>query len=294
MIWSGGDHSSRSSTPSLLSGEGTMKFSIDQLKKLGPPITVRKSGAEEVHICPSCGKPKLHINRRKGVWYCFREGVGGTMPMVVPLGAASPQLRAREQAVPIDLPEPHLSLWASQSLTASIYREYLEERGLEDWQIMIHAFTTSDPDYWGRVILRGHNNYWVARKVIGDGPPYINPPGPKLPWLSNPNIIRCEVESKPTIVVEGVFDALAVSRVGYRCLALLGNEVFSEAIRVLEEESRVIVLLDSLTFGASWEAFMKLGSTVETRTVFTDELFPGYKDPAEVPAQLLKEKLGGL
>lgn len=266
-----------------------MKYPVDQLKKLGPPITIRKAGSEEIHICPSCGKPKLHINKRKKVWYCFYEGTGGILPPVV---APSTEFKApilEEAQEDISLPEPCESLRAARGIMAQIYEEYLQERGLADWQIIGHGRITTDPKYWGRVILASPNGYWVARKVVGDGPPYMNPPGKKLPWIAR---VRGESPNLG-VVLEGVFDALAVARAGFKAYALLGNEVYPEAQRILlRSESRVIILLDSHTFSESWEAFMRLGSQIPTKLLFTDEAFPGYEDPADVPTDLLRDKLG--
>ncbi|MFQ5887579.1 MAG: hypothetical protein ACE5HY_02650 [Candidatus Hydrothermarchaeales archaeon] len=258
---------------------------------VGPPISVRKGGEEEIFVCPSCGKPKLHVNKKKRVWYCFREGIGGRDMIRFADQERGLQLGEEKGFIPHEEDlwiEPELVglLKQKDNLLQTIYLEYLLNRHVSMEQITRYCYTTAEPRDVGRVILRSpSSDYWVAKKVLGGGPSYLNPPGRRKPWAA----FNMTVDPAEWVwLVEGVFDALAMERAGFPTIALLGSHIAPSVVR----PDRVRILLDKKNSVKAFELYSTLKAwKSDVEMYFFDYYFPGYKDPAEVPEEILRDRL---
>lgn len=251
--------------------------------KLGHPIKVVKGGQEKIYFCPSCSKPKLHINENKGVWYCFYEGRGGNLRDLDPT-------YVKEQGI-VHSPQERIDYESILSPIDELIRlpfgpgwDYLLSRGLTKEQIHTYAWLNSNPKYTGRVILKSPvTDYWVARSYLPGDSRYMNPPGKKLPWITK--------KDTRYFLVEGVFDAISLDRGGYSSAAILGGNITGDNCRYFSGID-ICILLDSKSSKTTWRLMKELKWIVKSITVLLFEnIFPEYKDPGDVPVSVLKERL---
>jgi DNA primase len=137
----------------------------------------------------------------------------------------------------------------------------------------------------GRIVVpelrHGHPVWLVGRLVDSDGdektPKYVNLPGPRplLGWD--------QARSYPTVVVvEGVFDFLALRMWGYPVLALLGTDVRQELLADLRSFQRVYLVLDNDAAGR--QAVSRLQEQIGP-PAFPVALPDGVKDVAALTAR---------
>jgi DNA primase len=89
-------------------------------------------------------------------------------------------------------------------------------------------------------------NYFVCRKYDNSKPKYVN-----APWPKGDTLFIAEPQKKikvlaPPIIVEGIFDAIAVARIGYRGIAVLGKSITSPQLsRLANVDPEFIIYLDN-------------------------------------------------
>lgn len=241
------------------------------------------NGREEVYDCPMCGGlGKLHFNRAGGKWYCFKEGRGGVLPQMG-YSPGSPEITRGRQEVAYYAPD-FRRLDDQYHPTQRPFYQYLFSRHctLEviRWFRMSYARAGL---YKGYVILQVPvGDYFVGRKVLdGPGPKYLNAP------LSKRGVI-CPTFTRPVdeaVIVEGVFDAISVGRVG-PAIAILGKTLDHDqrvAIQGLVK-SRIILLLDR----DAWKEVMLVGGALALFLNVVHSAPPQGKDPGTMELEELK------
>jgi len=166
------------------------------------------------------------------------------------------------------------------SVLSEVIHDYLISRHLTPAQIHKYAYVPDDPRFHGRVaLLSPVTKAWTARAFLpGIKPPYLNPSGSKKPWFTR--------ESDRYVVVEGVFDAMAVERGGYAAAALLGSSLSGSNIDWFRD-SFCMLLLDRRTSEKLWYLYETLSPIARVQARFFESIFPEYKDLGEVPTHHL-------
>src|SRR5437870_5268629 len=241
-----------------------MNLSID-LENTPMLMTKNK---EEVRVChEACGDTKFHmyVNLDKKIWHCHKCSSGGRLAIQHKsvLDEKFDQLlkttmdnywsshkdswkqyTPREVKHTLPLSEDmiiHPDNWGY---------EYLQRRGITLDQIqkynIIYSVEKSGP-YKNTVIFPIYDKmgcsaeinwklqYFVARRWDKTEPKYINAPWPKNDTLfftrHSPGTIIMQGEENIYIIVEGILDALAIERAGYRAIALLGKTATSQQLK---------------------------------------------------------------
>lgn len=292
-------------------------------------IPYRPGGQEhEIALrCPQCSsrhpgnRLTLYVNTAKEKWICFRcdprrAGVGpGSLLDQLRL----PHLKDRFDAdnIPADSlaelrrkllglgsePEPVVAVaqrmpegfrrdWNSTIMGAAIYN-YLRKRNLSDQAIKDCGvgYTVKGP-VAGCAVFPVYNNgdlkLWQARRVLlGTEPKYISPAGAeKHAALYNYD----RVEPAAVILVEGIFDALAVAALNVSVAALLGKSISDAQIALLAAKrvQRVIVLLDSDAPAAAKDLCVRLEAKLWTVRRVNRVTLPAGLDPSTVPLRDLE------
>ena len=177
--------------------------------------------------------------------------------------------------------------------------EYLRLRGLTDQEIL----ATQCRGWRGRVIFPVFYNHeiasWQARLMVGfereDRFPhakYLTAPGTDLGKMIWP----CS-HSKTAVVAEGIFDALAVRRLGYRGYCTFGKKISENQIRVLRRLGVQSVLLmwdkDAQTEIADAAARLRKRFPKVLAADLTD--WPSEKDPGDaLQDEVLLKRLEGI
>lgn len=222
--------------------------------------------------CPNCddNTQHLYINMKKLVWYCFKCGRGGKVEDKAeanlenfaklthkgqPLNLETMD-KLRVKSLPINRALPYIEIAedceSGEELTA---RQYLNRRGITQAEIVKYGICLSlekSGPYKNSVIFPVYGKYddltyFVCRKYDGSKPKYSNAPWPKGDTLfiadankGGPNY--------PWVICEGIFDALAVCRVGYNAIALLGKVPTSQQLKRLSSNDRYLIYLDDDAF----------------------------------------------
>lgn len=220
---------------------------------------------EVAYHCPFCGhrKKKLQVNIFKGKWHCWVCNTkGARLDYLLAKNNASSADIARirdiykyniSQGDPtqahtqVRLPDEFTSVFDIKStITRSRVFNYLNNRNISESECVKYniGYAASGP-YSGRIIIPsyssdGNLNYFVSR-LVGDG--YLKY---KMPDVSK-SIIAFDsyIDWKsPVVLVEGVFDAIAVKR---NAIPILGKYIVQPIIDKLitENVSDVVVMLDS-------------------------------------------------
>lgn len=196
----------------------------------------RPSGTQlNYQHCPSCGSDgwKVYQNPDTGAWICFRCNARGCADVGVTKDRLLLQLERR--VTRREWPEMLLPKYEPLSRSA---RLYLQRRGISDparYGIVELAEST-------RVLIPyrgplGRVVYWTTRSYLDDGQPkYMTAPGRHpLYVLPGPDMV----------VVEGVFDAIAVRQNGGRGAVALGGKTIPAYLRAeLRELSPATIMLD--------------------------------------------------
>lgn len=130
----------------------------------------------------------------------------------------------------------------------------------------------------------------VSYKLLHGG--YYNSPGPKPIYLTK------GTPSSIIVVVEGIFDALSVSTVGYRSAVLLGHEITSNHDLSVFQDKSVVVMLDNDVGKSKIYAIATtlLGITKDIKIATIPMEIDGHKikDPNDVLVKVGSEKLSEL
>lgn len=266
----------------------------------------KTSSGECLFHCPFCyhKKPKLSINfgKRAGYWKCWicNERGKKISSLLYKLGYSkkeinsivgeeestyTPEQNPEEYKVKITLPKEYKPLWR---VTEKSYEylnaiRFLKSRGvvLED----IYRYQIGycdDGQYKNRIIIPSFDrnnqvNYFVSRTYYDEGMKYKNPPASRNNIIFE-NLINWNM---PIVLVEGIFDAIAVRR---NCIPLLGK-LLSDRLRqtlVKEKPPMVYVMLDK---DAQNEA-LKIESYLKSVNVNVKLVVPTDKDASDMGFEL--------
>ena len=207
----------------------------------------KRARANHAFHCPFCNhrKPKLEINMHtteegKNFWECWVCQTRGQSIRSLLKQLKTPQDQANEilKFLPkgsfieykglsiIELPPEYQTLYnaSKESVVANLVRKYLYERGLTDYDFIKYGIGyATTGEYGGRVIIPSYSasntlNYFVARSFDGNYYKYKNPEASK-DIIFFENLINW---SKPIILCEGVFDAMAIKR---NAIPILGKNI---------------------------------------------------------------------
>jgi hypothetical protein len=233
--------------------------------------------------CPACGDSGWHCYvGPDGGWDCKRCGARGYIEGAVPISL--PTTETEHEWAPIDPPE-------TDPLTDEAYR-YLHDRGID--RILA--------GYLGLRMLRGEDRlyipypdpesgallFWSGRALAHDArPKYFHSPGRPCPiWQTGlPNALP--------VLVEGIFDAVAVAMAGFRGIALSGKRPtgpqWSQLRRVLRRDVVVRVCLDGDAIRESIRLSQELGLAGYASYIvpLEDGQDPGGMSPDELMEVLL-------
>ncbi len=252
----------------------------------------KSSGSQVVYqYCPVCGSSrfKTYVNPLTGSWYCHAPEHTGGGKVDVGLSLVNRgrtflegrARRAREQWSEIQLP-------AYQPLCRRALR-YLLKRGISERRAASLGIVEMEDSM--RVIIPyfgadGEITYWNARSYskLQDGPKYLGASG------RHPLYVRPNWQAQETVVVvEGVFDAIAVESHTEHTVASLGGK-FLPGYLVLDLlqlcTRRLVLVLDS---DALTDA-LKLRSRLQTKRQVTIIPLPVGEDPASL-GEKLKEMI---
>ena len=240
-------------------------------------------------ICPKCNhrKPKLEVNmttNEKGqnpfeCWVCGFKGLtirSLLKQLQVPLEQAQEILRYVRKgeeigyapSVTVELPKEFKPVYgsASTSVIANKVKNYLYKRGFTDRDFLKYniGYCTSGP-YEGRVIVPSYSesnqlNFFVARTYENAYHKYKNPETSK-DIIGFENLINW---NRPLIIVEGVFDAIAVKR---NAVPILGKSLSRSLLKKLVDSrvEDIYIALDKDAFKRALEyteQFLNMGKHV--------------------------------
>jgi DNA primase len=240
-------------------------------------------------ICPKCNhrKPKLEINtntNEKGenpfeCWVCGFKGrtIKSLLKQLqVPAEQAYEILKYVRKGdeigyaptTTVELPKEFQALYTASttSIIANKVRKYLYRRGFTERDFLKYniGYCTSG-EYSGRVIIPSYNennqlNFFVGRTFEDAYHKYRNPECSK-DIIGFENLINW---SQPIILVEGVFDAIAVKR---NAIPILGKTLTKSLLRKLVDSKveDIYIALDKDAFKKALEyteKFINMGKRV--------------------------------
>jgi DNA primase len=250
--------------------------------------------------CPFCsstlGKPdrkrSFGVFVQTGGYHCFRCGMSGRAQNL-----ALPESLADAPPVPIEAMDPppgFLALASHEGETALCLepaRRYLRGRGIDErlWRDAgIGACATGR--YADRVVVPimaddGTWAGWVARTWNKQAErTYLYPRGMQRGDLLYRHSILRERTTAPAMVVEGVFDVLALWP---NAVALLGKPSGSQVEALVASNRPVVIVLD----GDAWEEGRMLALKLRFRGQHAGSVrLPPRIDPDEVPLAWLHEE----
>jgi DNA primase len=213
----------------------------------------KEFGKGEVYFtCPFChnAKRKFAVNIIKNAFHCWHCGAKGRSLItlfkrldVSPLQVkelrsllSDDQIRnyvEEETNTDLHLPSEFKPLWVpSQNIHYLNALKYLRNRGISGYDIIRYqmGYTMAGP-YAHRIIIPSYDatnklNYFIARSFYENSFKYKNPPVSK-----NVVIFESQINWKlPLVLVEGVFDAIAVRR---NVIPLLGKFIPKKLLKTM-------------------------------------------------------------
>jgi DNA primase len=262
----------------------------------------KTSSGERLFHCPFCyhHKPKLSINftRRAGYWKCWVCDESGKKisSLLYKLGYSrkeiksilgeeedtyTPEENPKEYKVNITLPREYKPLWR---VTEKSYEylnaiRFLKSRGVHLEDIYRYQIGyCEEGQYKNRIIIPSFDrnmqvNYFVSRTYYDGGMKYKNPPASRNNIIFE-NLINWKM---PVVLVEGIFDAIAVRR---NCVPLLGK-ILSDKLKqtlVNKKPPMVYIMLDK---DAQKEA-LRIESYLKSVNVNVKLVVPTDKDAGEM------------
>lgn len=240
--------------------------------------------------CPFCNhhKPKLEIklatnDKGENPWECWVCNTRGRTIRSLLKQLKIDKSQAQEvlscvrkgegdsyyfETTEVKLPDEFVPLYnaSKTSIIANKVRKYLYRRGITDNDILKYniGYTTSG-DYADRIIVPSYDennqlNYFVGRTYSGAFMKYKNPSASK-DIVAFENYINW---NKPIVLVEGVFDAIAVKR---NAIPILGKTLSTKLMqRLVSNDVKDIYIAldrDALKKALSYcEQFISMGKTV--------------------------------
>lgn len=247
----------------------------------------RDSGDQIVFkMCPVCGcqRYKTYLNPATGFWYCHaaEHSGGGVIDVGSPLVGQGKQVLASLAGHTHEhkWEEVTLPSWTELSCFA---RRYLRKRGIDD-DVADRMGIVEMTDHM-RVVVpyfgpSGGIIYWTARKYseMEDGPKYLAASG-RHPLYVLPGW----QPSDRLVIVEGVFDAIAVHLAGMSPVLALGGKflpsyLYPDLERMILPGGSVQIVLDSDALDAS----IKLRNKLAPRCHVSIVQLPTGEDPASM------------
>jgi transcription elongation factor Elf1 len=261
------------------------------------------SGDNHIFYCPICNhrKPKLEIDIKRGYWHCWVCDSGGKTFYGLLKWINAPveyydkfreivkynykelsiQNNALENPHIIQLPSETRSLIDGSGFYYNAAWKYLKSRGIGLAEVIQYNIGyCTEGQYKNRLIIpsydsRGKLNYFIGRDFMDSSE--LKVLNPKL----DRNIIGFELFiewSEPIVLVEGVFDALAVK---YNAIPLFGKNISEKLENKLLSVGtpEIIVCLDSDALVNSIDIiqrFNSFGFTVKHCNL------PDNTDPADI------------
>ena len=213
-------------------------------------------------------KPKLQVNIQTGKWHCWVSNQGGhnLFQLFKKVGAGRLEFQSlskilgettfyksdkddagiKNLTLPKEfksLSEPHTSIIKDHAML------FLRKRGITKEDIIRYNLGyCSEGQYQNRIIIpsydeKGQLNYFVGRDFYASTLKYKNPPIPK-------DIIGFDLYvnwSLPIVLVEGVFDAMAIKS---NAIPLFGKSILPKLYGKIIEKSvkNIFIVLDSDAF----------------------------------------------
>ena len=230
-------------------------------KLLGKSNRLRNE--EYAFHCTFCNhhKKKLQINLNSFRWHCWICNTGGhnLKQLFKKLKATKEQFKelyallgeykptsveeSKKYEQIVSLPKEYIPLWERR--TSPDYKKamlYLSQRNIDLYDIIKYGIGyCEDGSYSGRIIIPSHDidgklNYFVGRSFYETKLKYKNPPISK-------NIIGFDLFinwNEPIILVEGVFDAIAIKR---NVIPLFGKTIPDNLMRkIIQNKVKEIYL----------------------------------------------------
>lgn len=250
-------------------------------------------------FCPFCliRFGKQHRKRAlsvhaSGVFHCFRCLVSGRDDVLRRGPGDLPERDAAENAPSIGLPEGFLPLAEEPGWSALVTepaRTYLRGRGLGPKLWQAASIGACVQGFWaGRVIVPVFGDGcdwlgWVGRAWTKHADvPYLYPRGMRKGLLLYNQATLAVETDVPALVVEGVFDALALWP---DAVALLGKASEEQIGALLMANRPVVVVLDGDAWIEGWALAMRL--RLDGARAGAVRLPPG-RDPDEVSSGWLR------
>jgi DNA primase (bacterial type) len=223
--------------------------------------------------CPNCDDTTKHmyINITRTLWYCFKCGKGGKVQyqnQEPNLEAFDNELRTKFDAT--IKPNVIKSLPINDMARNHGYaHEYLIKRGVTDGEMIkysIRASLEKTGPYKNSIIFpmfgeKDWLDYFVCRKYDNSKPKYVNAPWSKDDTLFEAHAINTDDRVKnPWVICEGIFDALAIRRVGYNAVALLGKTATSQQLKTLIMFKQFLIYLDEDAFSQAINLKLQLNA----------------------------------
>lgn len=251
--------------------------------------SVKRARNNYAFHCPECNhrKPKLEIDvqtNEKGenpfaCWVCGFRGKT-VFSLVRQLKLPSEQATNitkyvkkgersyKPEHTVLELPKEFKSLYkaSKNSVIVKKINKYLLKRGISEKEVQKYNIGyCMDGEYAGRVVIPSYDqnnrlNYYIGRTYENEFRKYKNPPGSK-DLIMFENLINW---NQPIIIVEGVFDALAVKR---NVVPILGKTIPNTLIkRILTSPLQdIYIALDKDAFKYAirfCEKFLNMGKNV--------------------------------
>lgn len=228
-----------------------------------------------------------------GRYHCFRCGTGGKLRNWVVPDEFTAGVAPRAKLTMMDPPEDYTPLWSYPGNAAeclSPARKYLRKRGITDSLWKLAKIGACDRGlFGGRIvvpIVASDGDTWlgyVGRTWVKSDFAYRYPEGmDRRAMLYNHAALLIETE-EPAIIVEGVFDAIAVGLTAG--VAVLGTPSESQIEALSSARRPVAVVLDGDAHEAGWGLAMRL--RFEGARAGSVRL-PPRLDPDEVPLDWLR------
>ena len=226
----------------------------------------RLRNEEYAFHCPFCNhhKKKLQINLNSFRWHCWICNTGGynLKQLFKKIKATKEQFKelfdllgeytpvksddSTKYQQTISLPKEYIPLWEKQN--SPDYKRailYLKHRNIDLFDIIKYGIGyCEDGAYSSRIIIPSYDrdgslNYFVGRDIYDSKLKYKNPPVSK-------DIIGFELFvnwDEPIILVEGVFDAIAIKR---NAIPLFGKTIPNNLMRkiILNKVKEIYLCLD--------------------------------------------------
>ena len=279
---------------------------LDTLISRGVDVRRSQHDSNEISICcPFCSETRyrLGINIRKDIGHCFNCNwksrhvtenlflILGIEEADIPLDAPTMgEVESDVELRPPSLPEDFILLCERPKgkLFNKAY-QYLHERGVTDWQIEDKKIGVSFlGQYAYRIIFpiyyKNKLKGLVSRDFTGQQEPkYLNTVGEK-PIYNLPVKRRSKA-----VLVEGIFDCLAIERVvreNFDVLALLGNRLKDSQEEDLSEYRDIVLWPDADIAGV--KGFLEIAQQLKlNHRMFIVPLAKEGKDAADMTKQQL-------